>query len=339
MENPEIRTVKVGEEKSVPEMEDGDVVVAVNGIALTKKDVDERLAAFRWNLGRRRMMRAQERDALYKAYGRSLIGNFVSTQLLMWDARERRLLDEATVRTFVESNLVLTAKFYRMKPEQLASELPGGLAAVNRAAEEKVWIDAYVTNCITAQSVLDQDVTNVLAEISRENADIAATNAVRKAALAKIRASVRPDGGNFEEVQKKLDDDPDGDENVSVGSEEIKPAGIQDDAVREAFEKLEVGQVSGVLEDDECYFFVKMADRSNNAKKEEVCSVEKIAVSKAQPVVLADERGLKRDFERQMLDKAIADRVEELRAKAQVVYPHGTNFWRSAKSRKAAKAK
>ena len=338
LKNPAVKAVKVGAEKSVPEMADDDVVVAVNGIALTKKDVDERLEAFRWALSKYRMMRAQERDTRYKAYGRSLIGTFISTQLLLWDAREKCHLDEATIRTFVQSNLVLTAKSYRMKPEQLTSELPGGLLAINRAAEEKIWLDTYATNCLTPQVVLDQDVTNVLDEIKHENAAIAATNALRKVALAKIRASIQPDGGNFEDVQKKLDDDPNGDDNVSVGNEEIKPDGVQDKVVREALQKLEVGQVSDVLEDSECYFFVKMTDRRNSKEGEEICSLGKISISKEQPIVLANERGLKQDFEGQMLRKAMSERIEELKAKAQIVYPHGTNFWRSAKTNKAAKA-
>lgn len=336
LRNPPVRVIAVCGEKSVPQMSDDDIVVAVNGIALTKADVDERLNAYRWMLSLNRMMRPQERESLYRNYGRSLIENFVGTQLLVWDAREKCRLDEAEIRTRVLSNAVLTAKAYRMSLEQLDKTLPGGLRSVNRAAEERCWLDAYQTNCLAPMAVSDADVTNVLTEIAHENAGIAATNALRKARLQAIRKSLKLDGSDFGDYADRVNADPLIDGAGAWG--EFSPNDIEDDAVREEIDKLDVGQVSGVLEDDECYFLVKMFDRRKDKNGQEIWSLGKMSIQKEQSIVLADVPGLRKDFERQMLNRAVSARIEELRKKASVVYPWGTNFWRSARADKVSKS-
>ena len=53
MKNPPVREVKGGKPMTVPEMKPDDVVVAVNGVALTKREVDVRLNRYRWFLSRR----------------------------------------------------------------------------------------------------------------------------------------------------------------------------------------------------------------------------------------------------------------------------------------------
>jgi len=95
---------------------------------------------------------------------------------------------------------------------------------------------------------------------------------------------------------------------------------------------LKMGQVSGVLEDDEGYFIVKaLSDPTKGEEGKTSIKLARIWLAKTPLVVLADAASLKKDMQQQVNDRELNKHIAELRKKVTIVYPHGTNFWNESK--------
>lgn len=326
MANPEIPKVKVGKEMSIPEMAADDAVVVVNGAILTKREVDARLQRYRFMLSRARGMQAKERDARYKKYGQDLVGSFINEQLFAWAGRTCGVLQEADVRAAVASNLTYNAKALRCKPEELGKVIPGGLVSFCRAIEDMAWVKAYIAREVKIETVIDDEVvSNVLSQINAENAAILASNRLVRAKIEGIRADIVAGKIDFETAAARFSDDLSADDNKAYWGE-FRLSDISDPKLKAALDELSDGGLSEVLEDDEGYMIVRQVERKGGSVK-----LERILLEREAEIVLQDRANLKRDMQNVKTQECISKRGQELYEKAVIVFPHGTNFWTSAK--------
>lgn len=330
MENPPVRNVSTGKEMSIPEMAPDDIVVAVNGVALTKAEVDIRLKRYRKMLNNLRGMQPKERDSRYRIYGKTLISSFINEQLFAWEGRKNGVLNEQQLRDIVSSNLIANAKTFRCKVDELDRVMPGGLIPLCNGIEDIAWVKAYIAKEVKIEKVADDGVvSNVLAQIATENRQIDASNRVIRAQLGGIRRQIESGAISFGDAAEKYSAE------YIEGNEEkghwgqFRRKDVQDEALRDAIFALGENEMSGILEDDEGYMLVKALQ-----VEPESTSFARILLLKEQPVVLQDVRRLKGDIQNQFTTEAIAKRVEELYQHATVVFPHGTNFWGKAKNKK-----
>lgn len=339
MKNPPIADVPEGAPMTVPQMRADDIVVAVNGVALTKAGVDELLNGYKWMLSMNHRIPDRQRGVMYRTYGSRLVDNFVNTQAVLWDAREKIEMSEDYVRAIVESNVAATVKFYRMTKDQYDRQVPGGLNALRRASESRVWTERYTKDFITARQITDADVEAVLAQVSAENAEIAASNAVVKAKLAEIRSEIVKKGADFGAMADKYCEDPTMSHDGSGYWGTFRYSDIDDEELASRLYRLEDGEVSEILEDDEGYMIVKIADSDLHVKgtPERVLAFARIMLVKTPEVVLAAPNDLKKDLQQQENQMAFDAKVKELRNGLRIVYPHGTNFWKAAASSENSK--
>lgn len=333
MKNPPVREVKVGKPMPVPRMKDDDVIVAVNGICLTKRMLDDSLLAYDWHLGQDRRIRGNQRQTMYRNYGRRLIPSFVDSQALLWEAREKCHLEYTNVVAVAETNVIRNAKSYGMTPEQYDQRVPGGNNAVRAAAEQLLWREAYLTQVFKPTTVItSRDVAQVLAQIDAENAEIAASNAVVRARLEKIRTRIVTGGEDFGKLADEFGEDAMQAKDGTGTWGDISPSDVTGDDTAEKMFALKAGQVSGTLEDDEGYFIVKaLADPTKDEDGKMSIKLARIWMAKTPLVVLADASSLKKDMQQQINDRELGKHIAELRKKVTVVYPHGTNFWNESK--------
>jgi len=330
MENPPVRDVRMGDEKSIPDMEPDDVVVAVNGVTLTKAEVDIRLKRYKKMLSNMRGMQPKERDSKYRIYGKTLVSSFVNEQLFAWEGRKLGVLSEQMLRDIVSSNLLVNAKTFRCKVDDLDKVIPGGLVPLCNGIEDIAWVKAYIAKEVKIEKIVDDGiVSNVLAQIAVENRQIEASNRVIRVQLEGIRSQIESGAISFGDAAEKYSAEYIEDDSEKGHWGQFRRVDVQDEALRDAIFALGENEVSGVLEDDEGYMLVKAVQVTP-----ESTSFARILILKEQPVVLQDVRRLKSDIQNQFTTEALAKRAGELYQRAAVVFPHGTNFWSKAKNKK-----
>jgi hypothetical protein len=321
----------------IQDLKEDDVIVAVNGVTLTKGDFLLSVKRFQWILSRNPAVRDRDRETALSLYREELIGRFVSRALLAQAGRDEKLLSEGEVRAKVDEAIDTFAKTYRIRKARIDVDFPGGMDAIQRDAEESVWSTAYTDkHAIKGIEVTDGAVSNVFAEIATENAAIAASNAMIRAKLEDIRNKIVSGAVTFEEMVEKY----------SEGSEvERAFSGVfRRNELRQFpevdFFAVEDGYMSGILDDGVSYSIVKLikheyAERDKKGKlvKPESVQLAYIEFIHEELLVLAQSaEGVKKDLQAQSDAEALRRKVEQLKSAAKVVYPHGTNFWKKAES-------
>jgi len=344
MENPPLREVKEGKPMTVPEMKPDDVVVAVNGVTLTKRDVDLKLNRYRWFLARHRGMEEQQRTALYRHYGKMLVNEFVNTAVLVWASREAGGVDEATLRHEVETSVEKTLKQNNLQRDYYEAHVPGGIAATAKSLEESYWVHVYLTNNIVVDPSIDATLyTNIVKQIDAENAVIAESNRVLRAKIEKALVRVTEGKEDFGKVADEVSEDILLERDGTGFYGEFNEDTIQDEKLRKALFALSAGEISGILDEDDGWSIYKVLDykpeKFNGKEKVEDAQITlaRIFVAKEEliePVFSADPVA---DLKNSDFKKKTDMLVGELRQKAKIVYPHGTNFWNTSTAKEKAK--
>ena len=331
MENPPPARLKyLGKDTPVFSLKGDDVIVSVNGALMTRDRFDLLGKQMLWVLGHDKMMRQRDREQVYKNLMMGSIERFVETQLMLQRARSEKLATADELRQKAEEGVGNFCRRYSVKESQLAESFPGGLDEVRKDAEDAWWVNSYIVkHAIKGKPVTDEVVTNILRDIEAENAAVAATNAAIKALLERVRADIVSGAASFDEMADKHSDDEHRGPGGSWGV--FRRSDLPDSDL--IFDLAE-GSVSDVLEDDDTYYIVRVdaktpAQRNAEGKLVVPESVElsRIQQAKDEYTILAHVDSLKADLQRQMDDLAVKADIERLAAEADIVYPHGTNFW------------
>lgn len=346
MENPQVRKFAEEAPMYVEDMKDGDVIVAVNGVPFTKRDADIKLKRTRWTLYIDQRLKVERKNDMFRAFGVQMIPQFVNTQLMVWEARRLGLLKEDEIVRKVTAKVRQSSRVYGRTPEDLDREIPGGLYELKRTFEDMVWCEAFSRTVKPETIVDDAYVSNLVAGVEAENKSIAETNAAVLAKLEGVLRDVKSGKMSFEDAAEKYTDEALSQADGGVWGV-FQPSFIEPDALRTAVAALKKGEISGILEDEECYMVVKMIDRRDSPEEgnitdnqdEPVFTLGRIAMEKTSPVELAYGTDMKEELQAQFMKEAMEKRVEQLAANADIVYPHGTNFWKKTerKARKPSK--
>ena len=334
---PPLKLSYVGKDTPIQALKEDDVIVAVNGVALTKRDFLLSLERFRWILSRNSAVRGRDRETAISMYQEELIDRFVSRALLAQAGRDERLLSESDVRAKVDEAIDSFVKTHRIRKDRIDGSFPGGMDAIQRDAEESVWSTAYTDkHAIKGIEVTDGMVSNVFAEIATENAVIAASNATIRAKLEGIRNKIVSGAVTFEEMVEKYSEGSEVERafNGVYGRNELRQFPEVD------FFAVEDGYMSEILDDGVSYSIVKLikheyAERDKKGKlvKPERVQLAYIEFVHEELVVLAQSaEGVKKDLQAQSDAEALRQKVEQLKSAARVIYPHGTNFWQKAET-------
>lgn len=350
MVNPPVREFPVCAPKTLAEMDDDDVIVAVNGVTLTKADFGLAVKRYWWNLEQDKAGHMKNKEAAYKRFGRGYIRNFIGTQIFVQEARKLRLLNEQTLRQYVEQGVENAARRYRCSPKVLGGHIPGGLNGLRRSMEDAVWSSTYIASNVPPRvTVSDAMVSNVLQEIQAENAGIAATNAARLAQVKALHRRVVQGGEDFGKIVDEYGMDDDVEKGKGGYWDNYNTAMDIPEQIQKKVIPLPKGGVTDVLEDDEGFYFIKVLDKRKmdgvtNDTAEVIYEYDlgRLFMPREESVVIAVKGDLKTEFQRQFQDEANDKRLVELKKTAQIVYPYGTNFWGKAstdRKNKASKAK
>ena len=344
MTNPPIREFPSCAPKDIEHLKDDDILVAVGGEALTKGDFGLAMRRYWWSLERDKMMKPEERSRRYKMYGKSYLSQFITTQLLVQEARKQRLMSASNIVARVGAALKRSVRQYGMPSKALDRSIPGGIDGLKRSLEDMCWYSSYIASNVTPRAtVADYSmVSNVIEQFEAENAAAEATNKMRRAALDVLRKRIVEGGEDF----GKLADENGMDESQRKGAggywRSFRTSVEREPVFVEKIYPLPVGGVSEVLEDDDGYYIVKVLDIEQlpiptnapavyNPPKD--YSLGRIFLQKEELTnVMGGPREIRQQLQAQFQQEVMKQDLEKLAAVASIVYPYGTNLFLRAKS-------
>lgn len=326
-----------GGEKTLAEMATNDVVVSVNGVTLTRQQYEANVLRIIQRLSQSPNMARGQVAAMTRTTVQTYIPRFVKAQLMIQEARRIGVVPNEELAKAAEASLVAKAKKAGQTLEQYLQTAAVGPESARREAEEAILIDALIkTNVLPRVNISSGFVAAAVATIRAENQAILATNMLKLATLKELRKQAMA-GEDFGRLANHHSD-----YGFTVATTngywgKFERAEITDRAVRTAVFALKPGEVSEVLEDEEGFQIVKLLEHHEPVKDAQGHVIDLEAVSLARIFLMREsgveelpESEIKQQLSERMRERMLEEYINELMAKADIVYPHGTNFWQKA---------
>lgn len=337
---PQITAVATGlTSKSVNEMAQTDVIVAVNGVQLTRHALDVSVAAAVQRASARPGVNQQALTQMRGQIARKFVPEFIKRQLLLQEAKRLGVKPSSAAQEKAEQDFAKMAEGLGMTVEELRHSPSPQAVLIREAREVAPLIDALLQEKVyPGVDVTDELVTNTIAAIDHENKEIARRNEERKSLLAKCRADVLA-GGDFGALADEHSQCPRSAKGEGGYWGNFERAQIPDRDLADKIFNLKTNEISGILEDEEGFRIVKILNRQPEIKnsnqeieKRESCEVAHILLLREPPLINLPPAGMKRELIRQRTEQLTNEYLEQLEAKAKIDYPNGTNLWTRAAS-------
>ena len=320
-------------EKTFDEMLPGDVLIAVNGVALTRQACDALLNRME------RAYKASRPNATVAEVGHyrtsralRLADEFHVKQLLLQEAKRRNLAPSPESKATMEEVLVNRAKMAKMTPDAYLRSLdPQEAKAVRADLDEQALIVTLRENQFGDRlKITDADIQKARDRIVEYNRRGEATNALVKARGAAVCERLR----KGEDFAKVADEVSEYQEEKGGYWGEFSRGEIDDAAVRHAAFTLPVGAVSEPFDTEEGLFIIKVLDRKGvdaiGSTQEATVKLGRILLRLAEFQTVPDEKTLRKDVEKERLKELQGDWLKGLNKQAHLEFPNGTNFWKKA---------
>lgn len=315
-----------------------EVLVDVNGETMTKRQYEEEVQRIVRRVSAMSNIKPAQAAAVGKMAVQMALPRFVSTRLMLAEARRTGVLSEEALKARSEEALTQVARRAKVPVEDFLKKLPEGESAFRKELEESVLVSALLaTNVISKISVSDAYVAAAQAAIQEESRAIESTNAVKIARLRAVREQLlagREFGPLADEVSECQRSGPGNHGYWGL----FERSDLPDRAMRTAVFALKPGEVSDVLEDEEGFHLVKLLDivpAVKNAQgkvvEPESAKLAHILLRRAPRVEQTSPAELKRQLTEQVRQRGVDAYIEGLKTNAVIRYPHGTNFMARAK--------
>lgn len=345
-ERPSLPGVKVGTtSKLIEEMAPHEVILSVNGVALTREAYDDAMALKEtlYVLGRPATTK-QEVTMSRPYWARAVLQEFVSRQVILQAARAKQHQTTTEALRASRADVASLLKVEERDVERKFTEMGRvGLAMKNVMEENAVIRSFRETEHGQSLKVTPSDVDTRIREIKAYHERAEATNQLVMAKGRTIYEQLKK-GEDFMKlagIYSEAEETPKGTWGTFLKGE------LDDAKIRESAFSLPVGGVSEPIDTEEGLVLLKVLDR-----KVEVLGP---AVEPSGPATVTLGRILLRMAQggagtklptREEVEKALMNqKVKELQQKwipslvatATIAYPNGTNLWLSAKAKKSAR--
>lgn len=326
--------VSVGpSEKTFDEMLPEDVVIAVNGVGLTRQECDAILNRMEqtYKASRPNASPAEVRNYRNRRAWR-LADEFRVKQLLLQEAKRRNLTPSPASKARMEKVLANRAALEKMTPDAYLRSLdPQDAEAVRADLDEQALILTLREDQFGDRvKITDADIQKARDGIIEYNRRGEATNALVKARGDAICERLRK-GEDFAKVADEVSEYQE-EEGGYWG--EFARGEIDDPAVRHAAFTLPIGAVSDPFDTDEGLFIIKVLDRTGvdaiGATQEATVKLGRILLRLVEIEPMMDDKTLRREVEKKRLRELQGDWLRDLNRQAHLEFPNGTNLWKKA---------
>ena len=333
-----VKVKETGLEKKVDELKPEDVIVAVDGIAYTKKMFDEERMLLVQQL-RRKGTNPQEMMSMVAQRSPLFITHFVNRYLMILDAQRLGSPSREAVQKAYTRNLEGLKKSRRMTLEQIEKAYPSkNKDMMYRRIAEEVYAKLYTATNITPFCVVDSNtVNNVRMAIRLSAAEAAATNALILAELKELSRKLAGDKEAFAAAANKGDVDPETPKGSGGYLGKAEREQIENKEVAAAvFALKKVGDITEPIIEEDSAFIVQLLSVSPPVTNEtgrvvqgELRETARIYRElEGKPIELSDE-DLWRTTVQQMRAQALTRKLAELSTNGtfKVVYPYGKKLF------------
>ena len=317
-------------------MAPGDVIVSVNGKALTRKDYDDSLDLQIAIYSMRRPSANKQAIDVYRANREvKIISDYVNQQLVLQEGQRMgirvppKALDEATLKAW-----------RNISPRKAGDDLTAVLGPKVSLFKKFVSDDEHARATRSALfgdrlDVSEADIDQMEKKMADWNAVYADSNRVVMARGEEIVRELRA-GADFVETAKRVSQfRPE--EGELWG--EFTHAEIEDKALREVAFQLPVGNISDPVDTEDGLVIIRVLERSDGATVQSSVARQIATVKLARILLLMYNpfNEMNRDEIRTTLLKDRNTKIQQewmpkLFEAARIEYPNGTNLWPQAKS-------
>jgi len=320
-------------EKTFDALLPDDVLVAVNGVPLKRRDCDAMLNRMERTYQVANPNVTAPLAASYrKSKARSIVPEFVTKQLFVQEARRRNLAPTPENLAKADALLAKRAKWEKKSPEEFLRTLSELDAAAIRAdlADQALIFTLRENQFGERLAITEKDMQEARDRIAEYNRRGEATNALVMARGAAICERLRK-GEDFLSVAAEVTQDEEFPDGVWG---EFARGEIENVQVRHAAFTLPVGAVSEPFDTEEGLVIIKVLARtgidSPVAKESAVVKLGRIVLLLWEFKTVPDDETLRKELERRRLEELQRDWIKGLREQARIEYPNGTNFWKKA---------
>jgi len=321
---------------ALADMKPDDVIVSVNGKALTRKAHDDKLDLLTALYAIRRSSATKATIDAYRANRAArIIPDYVMLQLALEEGRRLGIsispeeLAEAELKTW-------RSAASRRLGDDFAAALGPQTALFKKTVAEDALVRATRQNLFGDRLVIsEEDIDKVAKQMADWNASYAESNKVVVAQGEEIVRKLR-DGADFAETAKEVSQfQPE--EGELWG--EFTHAEIEDKVLRELAFKLPIGAISDPVDTEDGLIIIRVLERTDGATVDSPLATQVATVKLARILLLMYNPHEERNREeiRLMILSSRNTKIQQewapqLHAAARIEYPNGTNLWPRAKS-------
>lgn len=319
--------------KKIVEMAEDDVIVAVNGYPLTKKNYESFMDMRREGLIATPGMNYLAAEKMLDQYRVGYIKSFVGQRLLFDNAFAIGLVTEEEMLSAVESNLKKSAKGRGKTVSQTLEKFKGQEGLFLYELCVSYVIDKLVHEKIPPKCEVGADfVEAVKVEVEANNREAEKTNEFYRARLADYRQQILAKNLDFETVAKMISGY--GGDDGFWG--EFAEGDMDDPGIQAKVFSMKEGEISDVLEDDNGYHVVKVLKVIPAEKNEEGNIVERekrklshLYVDKKPMLIKLNDIQMTADLKKQMQLQAVNEYVTGLSTNSanRIEYPNGQDLF------------
>ncbi len=324
-----------GPDKKIEEMTAGDVIVVVNGEALTKARYETMLQNTERAFKEAKPNAPEGQLKVFMAARRTaLVREFISRKVYLQEAGRRKLTVTPERRAHFEGVFRAQAQRGGRTLDELAKNLGDTRTEFARRIEERALIAALMEDEFgDSLELTDEDVSKKIESNRRYNAMCQATNQLVKARGEQIVRELKG-GADFQNLAARHSES-DTDEN-GFWDELTRPE-IEDVNVRHAAFTLPVGAVSEPIETDEGLVIIKVLERTgvDAVVSEEPATVKlgRILLRLGAERVMPPEEDFRRQLAESKKNHYLQRFMQELQPRARIEFPNGTNLWEQTKGK------
>ncbi len=323
--------------KKIDDMKPDDVIVAVNGYPLLKRDYDvwtgQLLAMIRkhakGNLG--------EAEKYFEQARVQFLDQFIRNRLLIDDARTNNVMDNAALVAKIKAVLEERATANKITADELLSKYGNADRHLIYQIAERELVSELVKQRIPPVTEVDMTfVSNAQAQVTLENNIIGLTNSVRRQMFENWRNEIAAGKLTFDALVEKYGPDGRFEINESGEWETVARGDIDDETIAELVFAAAKGEILPIQEDDDGIDMIMVSeiiparrDKEGKIAMSEQRILKRIRMEKEPLFLRQSNDKMFSDLKIQMQLQAIDSYVENLVTNGlnTIVYPHGRNLF------------
>lgn len=323
--------------KKLVQMSPEDIIVAVNGYPLRKKEYDVWMLMLKKIVYKRMKNSLGEADKLLDEMRAKFVDQFVSNRMLIDDAYKYNIITEESLREKVKEELTTLAEKEKTSVDGLLRRYGNFAKCLVYQTAERIIIRELVAQKIPPLTEVDMTfVSNTQAQVSHENDIASATNSLRRQLMEQMRADISSGRATFDAKVAQYENDGrfeigDGGEWDTVSRDEMNNPTLE-----EIVFSAKEGDLLPLQEDSDGIDLVMLkhiipAEREKNGdiREAEKRELVRIRMTKEPLFLRQSDEAMFQDLKSQMQLQAVDAYVENLatNGSVKVVYPYGKELF------------